>query len=221
MVGIYHRSWFVWACYLAILGLYWSMTKHFDQIFDLMPVILLFSISLIPILRNSFYQMIQYISLTLLAFCLMGWALFHLGKIYYWPKGHYILIYVVILTEVSDNIFLMASRYFHRIRPWDKITQRRSLDGFIVAVLATQILAWGMRHLLPQSDGYLWMISGLIASMAGGLGDLFLSTIKKDLGIKDVSGFILGRGNLVDLLDRLIFVAPIYYHIMTFWLPTY
>lgn len=216
MVGMYHRSQFVWTLYLCIIISAWAIHTRREHLFDLMPMILLGLSCLIPILRNSFKHMIQYVSSTLIAFCLTGWSFMHLARIYHWENGPLILIYIIILTEFSDNIFLLASRKFHSIKPWDRITTRRSLEGLLIAFVLTMILAWGLRGLLPYDDMNLWMTSGVIATCAGSLGDLVLSIVRRDLGIKDVGGFILGRGTLIDLLDRLIFVAPIYYYIMEF-----
>ncbi len=218
MVGIYHRSWFVWSCYLAIVGLWWSLKTQQPDLYQTMPMLLLGCITLIPLLRNSYANMVQYISLTLLSFLLMGWALMHLGKIFMWDRGPLVLLYIIIVTEVSDNIFLVASRGFPQLCPWNKISPRRSLSGFFIAFAASLGLAWGLRHLLPENQSMIWLTSGVICSLAGGLGDMTISVIRRDLGIRDVSGFILGRGNLIDLLDRLIFVAPIYYYVMNPWL---
>ncbi|MEQ1878813.1 MAG: phosphatidate cytidylyltransferase, partial [Bdellovibrionia bacterium] len=51
-----------------------------------------------------------------------------------------------------------------------------------------------------------------VAFLVGSLGDLVLAVIRRDLGVKDRGAFILGRGTLLDLMDRIIFAAPIYYY---------
>jgi phosphatidate cytidylyltransferase len=71
-----------------------------------------------------------------------------------------------------------------------------------------------MRYLLPNSSDKYWLASGLIASFGGVIGDMVMSVIRRDAGVKIVSGFILGRGDFLQRMDRLIFVAPIYYFVM-------
>jgi predicted CDP-diglyceride synthetase/phosphatidate cytidylyltransferase len=50
--------------------------------------------------------------------------------------------------------------------------------------------------------------------VGGSIGDLTLSVIRRDLGIKDAGAFIIGRGDLLTIMDRTIFVAPIFYYVM-------
>ena len=60
------------------------------------------------------------------------------------------------------------------------------------------------------------VLTGLIVGVGGQLGDLVVSVIKRDLGVKDMSQAIAGHGGLLDRLDSMIFVAPLFFH-MTRW----
>jgi phosphatidate cytidylyltransferase len=73
-----------------------------------------------------------------------------------------------------------------------------------------------MRSLLPDNSEKYWLVAGLVASIGGLFGDLMMTAIRRDADVKDVGPFILGRGDLLQRMDRLIFVAPIYYYVMTF-----
>ena len=53
---------------------------------------------------------------------------------------------------------------------------------------------------------------GIIISVVGQLGDLTLSSIKRDIGIKDISNLIPGHGGLLDRFNSLLFVAPAAFH---------
>jgi phosphatidate cytidylyltransferase len=214
MAGTYHRSNFVWATYLGLTGL--AIAIYFDQtaIYNLAPMIFLGAICLIPILRNSYKHMIQYLALTLMCFSFLGWAFMHLGWIWQLERGPFMVIYLIILTEVCDNVYLAAGRHFGRFKPFSKIAPRRSVESAALAIGLTLILAWALRHLLPDRSDIYWIASGLVAALGGSLGDLVLSVIRRDLGIKDVGPFIIGRGDLLTIMDRMIFVAPIYYYVM-------
>lgn len=214
MMGMYHRSNFVWASYIGIVAL--ALAIHFEQreLYNVGPMIFLGAICLIPILRNSTKQMIQYLALTLMCFSFVGWSFMHLGWIWHLDRGPFMVIYLLILTETCDNLYLNLSRHVGNIKLFSRITPRRTAEAFAIAFALTLGLAWGMRHLLPFRSDDFWIASGLVAALGGSLGDLVLSVIRRDLGIKDVDFFIIGRGDLLTIMDRLIFVAPIYYWVM-------
>jgi phosphatidate cytidylyltransferase len=214
MMGMYHRSNFVWLTYVGIILL--AIAIHYDLIalFNLAPMIFLGAICMIPILRNSPKQMVQYLSLTLMCFSFLGWAFMHLGWIWKLERGPYMVIYLIILTEVCDNMYLLLSRHFGKIKPFSRISPKRNLEAGLIAFSLTIGLAWALRHLLPVRSEVFWVASGIVAALGGSLGDLVLSVIRRDLGIKDVGPFIIGRGDLLTIMDRMIFVAPIFYYVM-------
>lgn len=214
MMGMYHRSNFVWVTYIFIVSL--AFCIHYDRLhlYNAMPMVFLGTVCLIPILRNSAKQMIQYMSLTLMAFSFLGWSFMHLGWIWQLDRGPYMVIYIVILTETCDNMYLLLSRHIGSIKLFNRITPRRNLEAFLIAFGMTLFLAWGMRHLLPDRSDPYWIASALVAALGGSIGDLTLSVIRRDLGIKDAGYFIIGRGDLLTIMDRTIFVAPIFYYVM-------
>ena len=98
MTGMYHRSNFVWACYLGIVFSTYCMLNGLHSLFNSMPVLILFVSCLIPLLRNSYKRMTQYIALTLMNFCFI-WAFLHLGWIRMMEQGVYTVLFIILLTE--------------------------------------------------------------------------------------------------------------------------
>lgn len=215
ILGLYHRSWFVIICYLGIIGL--SFSVYFDRLdfYNLMPMLVMGLCCFVPIAKNRFKHMIQYIALTMMCFIFLGWSFMHAGLIMKFENGIYQLMYLIILTEFCDNTIIAISRYVGRIHFVNNINSKRTLESTALSVIITIGLAFLMRHLLPdeQSEKY-WLASGLIAGLGGGFGDIVMNVVRRDLGIRDYGIFILGRGDFLDRMDRLIFVCPIYYYIM-------
>lgn len=159
--------------------------------------------------------MIQYIALGLLAFVFLGWSFMHLGLILKLDNGIFQVMYLIILTEFCDNTNLAIGRYFGGWKLFPGINPRRSAGGTAVSVMLTLVLASSMRFALPDASDKYWLAAGLVASLGGFLGDLVMTGIRRDAGMKTVGPFIIGRGDFLHRVDRLIFVAPIYYHLMT------
>lgn len=214
IMGMFHRTWFVWICYLGIVGL--GFASHFNNltIYNIMPMIVLGLSCMVPIFLRSYKKMIQYISLSLLSFIFLGWSFMHLGLILNFENGIYQLMYLIILTEFCDNTNISISKYFRGPKLFPEINPKRNLLSTLTSIILTILLAYGMRHLLPNSSEKFWLTSGLIASFGGHLGDLVMNVIRRDAGVKLVGPFIIGRGDFLNRMDRLIFVAPIYYFVM-------
>jgi phosphatidate cytidylyltransferase len=60
-------------------------------------------------------------------------------------------------------------------------------------------------------------ILGVLISVLGQFGDLMLSSVKRDLGIKDMAATIPGHGGLLDRFDSLILVAPAAFHYINYF----
>lgn len=213
MTGMFHRSNFVWATYAAIIASVTLIHLHRYDLYLAMPMILFGFICLIPLYRNSYKRMIQYIGLTHINYLFL-WGFMHVGFLLTLSGGTYLVIFVVLLTELSDTAHVAFSRFFGRYKIAPTISTRRSVEGFLFAVAVTILLAWGLRHLLPHRTYIYWLSSGVLVSLVGGLGDMVMTVIRRDLGVKVTHSFIIGRSDYLTRIDRLIFVAPLFYHLI-------
>ncbi len=214
LMGMFHRSYFVLICYVGIIGLGVCSWFNRSDYFNVMPMAVLGVSCLVPLARNNYRRMIQYISLTLLAFIFLGWSFMHLGLILQFPNGIYQVLYLIVLTEFCDNTNLAVGQYFRGWRLLPGINPRRTVFGTLVSFALTLFLAGAMRFVLPDRSDKYWLASGLVAAFGGVLGDLVMTVVRRDAGVRIVGPFILGRGDILHRMDRLIFVAPIYYYVM-------
>ncbi len=213
MVGMYHRSWFVWTTYFFIIAVGYAVHIDHTMYYNLMPMIFLGSICLIPLMRNSATQMVQYIALSLIAFMFWGWGYMHMARLVNFEGGALMVLYLYMLTEASENASWACSKLFGRLKPFSKISGKVTVEGMIVALIVTMLLAWGMRHLLPDRSERFWIAAGLVAAIFGRMGDLIINVIRRDLGIKNTGIFIIGRDGMLTRADKLIFVGPMYFYI--------
>ncbi|MBC7742819.1 MAG: phosphatidate cytidylyltransferase [Bdellovibrionaceae bacterium] len=214
ILGMFHKSLFVWICYAGIIGLGVFSQMNNLAIYNEMPMVVLGLSCLVPLVQRDYKNMIQYISLTLLGFIFLGWSFMHLGLILNFEDGLYQVMYLITLTEFCDNTNLAISRYFKGPKILSEFNTKRTWLSTLFSIVLTMILAYVMRHLLPDRSEKYWLAAGLIASFGGVIGDLVMSVLRRDAGVKIVGTFILGRGDFLQRMDRLIFVAPIYYFVM-------
>ena len=214
ILGMFHQSFFVYICYAGIVGLGIFGQLNNLTLYNEMPMAVLGLSCLVPLIQRNYKNMIQYISLTLLGFIFLGWSFMHLALILNFESGLYQVMYLFVLTEFCDNTNLSIGRYFKGPKILSEINSRRTWLSTLTSILLTLVLAYAMRHLLPNRSDKYWLAAGLIASFGGVVGDLVMSVIRRDAGVKIVGTFIIGRGDFLQRMDRLIFVAPIYYFVM-------
>jgi phosphatidate cytidylyltransferase len=214
ILGMYHRHVFVLICYAGIWAL--GVVSYYGnlEIYNLLPLLVLGICCLVPLVLNTHQQMIQYISLTLLGFVFLGWSFMHLGLMLKLPSGLYQILYLIVLTEFCDNTSIATSYYLRGPKLFSNIDPKRTYASTLASILLTIALAGLMKSLLPDNAEKYWLATGVVASVGGVLGDLTMNVIRRDAGVKDVGPFILGRGDFLQRMDRLIFVAPIYFYLM-------
>ncbi len=130
----------------------------------------------------------------------------------------HLLAYFFLVIFGSDVGAYFAGRAFgkHKLAP--AISPGKTVEGLIGGVLAAVAFAtaatWWYFHELP----YQWSIPlAVVLAVAGVLGDLAESAMKRGSGTKDAASILPGHGGLLDRLDSLLFGAPILYYFARFY----
>ena len=61
------------------------------------------------------------------------------------------------------------------------------------------------------------VLAAILVSLAGFFGDINMSAIKRDAGVKDSSNFLPGMGGVIDRVDSLTLTAPVFLYFVTWW----
>ena len=95
--------------------------------------------------------------------------------------------------------------------PFSSISPKKTWEGTVGGALLCVVCIWGLSQLIPQAgriDSVHWIVIGLICAVAGTLGDLFESKLKRLAGVKDSGTIMPGHGGFLDRFDSLLFAAP-------------
>ena len=202
---------------VGIVGVGIAVLRDADIAFLSLGTIAL--IFLVPILRNRSGQL-QSMSLGVLAFIYLGWMFSCLGSLANTPNPYGYLCYLIFATEVNDVAGFTFGKIFGRHLLRSEISPRKTWEGALGALAVSLALPWMLRFSFPFFDRWQLLLAGLIVGIGGPLGDLSLSLLKRELGAKDWGAVIPGHGGVLDRIDSLIFVAPLFMLMTGYYYPT-
>lgn len=208
MLGMYHRHIFVYTTYFGIAFCAISVHLEHDLLFFLAPALMLFFYCIIPVFLNHTENMIQYISVSFLTFCLFGWGLIFSTKVLSVDSGVYLLFYLYILSEFSGNLTNLSSNFLPGSIIAPKVSTKVKWSGMVFSFIFTMLLAWAFRRLLFNTEEKYWIMAGFICFFSALIGEWALSAFRRDLGLKDQGVFIIGRGDLLSRTNRMVFSYP-------------
>ncbi|MGO8675667.1 MAG: phosphatidate cytidylyltransferase [Limisphaerales bacterium] len=165
------------------------------------------------------------IGTTLFGLMYVPWLLNFIQKINFFPgvEGHYYLLYFLVLTKSSDTGAYAVGSLFGRHKMIPRISPGKTWEGFAGAIgatiLASLLLVHFLGHRMAGMNTLHAIVLGLFLGLAAVLGDLIESLFKREAAVKDSGQFFPGIGGILDLLDSLLFNAPIMYlylrHVLT------
>lgn len=112
-------------------------------------------------------------------------------------------------------------RLFGRHPLRSNISPKKTWEGSLGALAVSMALPWLLRFSFPHFSAPELILTGIIVGVGGQLGDLSISVIKRDLGIKDMGAVLEGHGGILDRIDSLIYVAPLFFHMVRWFHDIY
>lgn len=116
---------------------------------------------------------------------------------------------MILCVVASDVGGYAAGVLFGRHKLAPVISPKKTWEGLGGSVILGLVLGWVTVHLLLGGPVWAALVFGLVMVLVGTVGDLVESMIKRDLGIKDMSGFLPGHGGFLDRIDAILYSAPI------------
>lgn len=202
---------YVFSAYLAVKNTFKLPIEYTYVI-----IFILFLISIVYILRLK--KNVIDVAITFLGIFYIGIFLdfivitinnFDLGKIYVW---------LVFIISFMTDIFAYFSGYLfgkHKLIP--NVSPKKTIEGAVGGVLGSTCccILFGNYFGLDLIN---MAIIGSVGSVIAQFGDLFASSIKRYVGIKDYGKLIPGHGGILDRFDSVILVAPFVYNAINFFI---
>ncbi|MDB5319922.1 MAG: Phosphatidate cytidylyltransferase [Phycisphaerales bacterium] len=179
--------------------------------FEAMPIFAVVLILLAPIVWDRTQGQLQAVALATLGFLYVGWMFAHLGFMANSAHAYGYIAFVVFAVEICDISAYTCGKLFGQRPLRSNISPRKTWGGSLGALAVAMALPWALGFSFPPAFGWrAKVVAGLIVGVGGQLGDLSISLIKRDLGLKDMGAVIPGHGGILDRIDSLIIVAPLF-----------
>jgi phosphatidate cytidylyltransferase len=199
---------------------------HMTPKLQLLTVLIaIFVAFLLELTRKETHQVVLSMSTTLFGVMYIVWCFAFILKIRMigigTDLGFLLLAYLLVVTKFQDigayliGCHLGKTPFLRHVSP--SKTLEGAIGGIAASVIASMLFGFFM---LTEVPFYHTVILGLILGVISQLGDLFESLIKRDTGVKDSGTLIPGMGGVLDVIDSLIFAAPVFYFYLTMVLTT-
>ncbi len=139
-------------------------------------------------------------------------------------QGQYYVLYLIAVSKFSDMGAYLTGSVIGKHKMVPHISPAKTWEGFGGALAFSLLASYGLRALMPVKLGLLHgvdlLVLGLGLSVAAVIGDLAESILKRSTGVKDSGNMLPGIGGVLDLIDSLLFTAPLlFFYLRIFVIP--
>jgi phosphatidate cytidylyltransferase len=184
------------------------------EVYLALPLAAVMLIVCVPIVRNRTTGELSRITLAVFGFLYIGWMFGHLALLANGRNAYGYLMYLIFAVELNDISAYVFGRFFGRHPLRSNLSPKKTWEGAIGGLTVSLGLPWLLWFSFPHFGPLALVLTGLIVGMGGTLGDLAMSLIKREAGLKDMGSLLPGHGGILDRIDSLILVAPLFVHMV-------
>ncbi len=207
------KGYHIFIAYLTLWWVYIYMVNDQMPIFILMFVTIIVDFALLFYLFSKKEKLFNTFQKFVIGLFYVGGGCIFLTMIPYKENdfAKLLIMGIFILIWVNDTFAYIVGKTLGRHKLYPAVSPKKTIEGtlggFIFALVAAYIMGLYDSFLnTPQ-----WMILAAVIVIAGSLGDLVESKLKRAAGVKDSGAILPGHGGMLDRLDSLVFAAPFAY----------
>ena len=188
-------------------------TKGWELFFMVFVFLALF---LTQLRRQDSSQAIVGVSTALFGIFYVSWCFSFLIKLRFLagpglPDGAWLVALVLLVTKGGDVGAYFIGSALGRHPLIQRVSPSKTWEGALGGLLFSVGAALALRPVFSEIPPSHLAVLGLLLGVLGQLGDLSESLVKRDCQVKDSGALFPGMGGVLDVLDSLLFTAPICY----------
>jgi phosphatidate cytidylyltransferase len=204
---------------LGILVVTFAVVDHFDRLFFACSALAVGLLCVVTIPQDRPRGYLQRVALGVLGFLLFGYSLGYVGLIANAQHYRPILLLLLLAVELNAAFAFVIGKLAGGPKLLPNTSPNKTVAGTLGAVVLTTAFVAGLGHFVFHETAmdrlHRLLLLGLLVAVPAQLGDLMLSSIKRDAQVKDTGALVPGHGGLLDRFDSLLLVPPPFVHYLS------
>lgn len=213
----------LWA-YLAIpVQYYWAGIEWYGMFIIFIPVYVFLFLPLCMVIIGETKDFLRSAGTLHWGLMTMVFSISHVAYLLVLPQtgtrsgGAGLLLYLVFLTQSNDVSQFLWGKSLGKRKIVPSVSPNKTWEGFLGGVGTTTVLAVLLSRLLTPLSIPAGIAAGILISTTGFVGDVTISAVKRDIGVKDSGHLLPGHGGILDRIDSLTFTAPLFFHFIRYF----
>ena len=132
-------------------------------------------------------------------------------------SGFHTYVWIVMLSAFGTDVFAyFTGMAFGKHKLCPSISPKKTVEGAIGGVCGSILLCGLFSWLFMPTEFWVCIVLGVAGGIFSQFGDLTASVMKRKIGIKDWGTLLPGHGGMLDRVDSMLFVAPLFYYMLSF-----
>lgn len=214
----------IFLLYMAIpIQYYWVATQWYGMSIIFIPVFVFLFVPILMIFTGKDSEgFVSSAGLMNLALMLTVFCVSHMGLLLFLDAQNAfagsagLILFLLFMTQFNDVSQYAWGKTLGSRKIAPRISPNKTWEGFLGGVLSLVIISVFAGPYLTSMSIKESCIAALLIACGGFLGDLVVSSIKRDLHLKDTGKMIPGHGGLLDRIDSLIYASPLFFHYINY-----
>ena len=208
-----------WA-YLAIpLQYYWVSQAWYGMFIIFIPVYVFLALPMCMVLTGETKDFLSAAGTLHWGIMTLVFGISHIAYLLVLPQdknpsaaGAGLVLFLVFLSQFNDVAQYIWGNLLGGHKIIAKVSPHKTWEGFLGGVATTTLLAFILSRWLTPLAAHTALFAGVLISVAGFVGDVTISALKRDIGVKDTGTLLPGHGGILDRIDSLTYTAPLFFH---------
>ncbi|MEM6552877.1 MAG: phosphatidate cytidylyltransferase [Planctomycetota bacterium] len=220
ITGLFREPLLVAVTYAGIASITFGALDHWYAWFTGTTPVTLALLAATALLKDRPDGYVQRVALAILGFTLFGTGLGHLAFLANDAEYRPLLFILLVAVQANDVFAYLSGRLFGKRKLCPNTSPNKTRAGALGALLLTTTLVVTLGNVMipgvMDQNALTLLLAGVLLSLTGQAGDLVLSSIKRDIGIKDTGALLPGHGGLLDRFDSLLLATPTVFYFLAY-----